>query len=185
MGTNSSTDSRTQTLATSRKKRFEAAVVGGTGYGGAELIRLLLRHPAVELTRVTSIDHVGEAVEALHRSFPPTGLVFENLALHDAARDVDVVFLALPHKVAARMARELEPLSARVIDLSGDFRLRDASSYARYYGAPHPHPEFLGTFVYGLPELYRDAISAARRVSSPSGARRSRDPLPSKTWSGR
>ncbi len=143
------------------------AVIGGTGYGGAELIRLLSRHPAVELRRVTSIDHVGEPLEAVHRNLWRTGLVFENIPAAEAAADVEVVFLALPHKVSATMAPELAAMKARVIDLSGDFRLRDAQAYARFYGGPHPHPEHLGTFVYGLPELHRAEIAGARRVASP------------------
>lgn len=142
-------------------------MIGGTGYGGAELIRLLLRHPGVELRRVTSIDHVGEPLEAVHRNLWRTGLVFENVPPAEAGSDVDVVFLALPHKVSATMAPDLASMPARVIDLSGDFRLRDADAYARYYGGAHPHPGHLGSFVYGLPELERDAIRGARRVASP------------------
>ncbi|MEZ4427566.1 MAG: N-acetyl-gamma-glutamyl-phosphate reductase [Nannocystaceae bacterium] len=142
-------------------------VVGGTGYGGAELIRLLLRHPAVDLVRVTSIDHVDEPLEVVHRNLSRTGLTFENVPILEAGRDADVVFLALPHKVSATLAVELAELSARVIDLSGDFRLRDAAAYAAFYGGAHPHPEHLGSYVYGLPELSREAIRGARRVASP------------------
>jgi N-acetyl-gamma-glutamyl-phosphate/LysW-gamma-L-alpha-aminoadipyl-6-phosphate reductase len=143
------------------------AIIGGTGYGGAELIRLLTGHPGVELTRVTSIDHVDEPLEAVHRNLHRTGLTFENIAPAQAAEGVDVVFLALPHKVSATLAPQLADVQARIIDLSGDFRLRDAQAYARFYGQEHPHPEFLGQFVYGLPELHRDAIASARRVASP------------------
>jgi LysW-gamma-L-alpha-aminoadipyl-6-phosphate/LysW-L-glutamyl-5-phosphate reductase len=151
----------------SRGEKARVAVVGGTGYGGAELCRLLLSHPQVELARVTSIDHVGESLEAVHRNLWRTGLVFEEIPLADAARGMDVVFLALPHKVSATMAPDLAEIDATVIDLSGDFRLRDAPAYARFYGGPHPHPEHLGTFVYGLPELEREAIASSRRIASP------------------
>ncbi|MBZ5714461.1 N-acetyl-gamma-glutamyl-phosphate reductase [Nannocystis pusilla] len=147
--------------------RPRVTIIGGTGYGGAELIRLLRWHPGVELVRVTSIDQVGEPLEAVHRNLPKTGLVFENIPAAEAARDVDVVFLALPHKVSATMAAELAGVSARVIDLSGDFRLRDKEAYRVYYGDVHPHPEHLGTWVYGLPELHKEAIRGARRVASP------------------
>ncbi len=143
------------------------AIIGGTGYGGAELCRLLLAHPGVELARVTSIDRVDEPLEAVHHNLTRTGLTFENIPPADAGRDMDVVFLALPHKVSATLAPQLEGVAARIIDLSGDFRLRDADSYARYYGQPHPHPEFLGRYVYGMPELHRDAIVSAHRVASP------------------
>ena len=148
--------------------RFTAAVVGGTGYGGAELIRLLLGHPDVRLARVTSIDHVGEPLEAVHLNLPKTGLSFEELPAPEAARGMDVLFLALPHKVSAAVGAALEASDAKVIDLSGDFRLRDAQVYAKYYGQAHPHPELLdGRWVYGLPELNREAIRSARRVASP------------------
>jgi N-acetyl-gamma-glutamyl-phosphate reductase len=149
-------------------KRFRAAVIGGSGYGGAELIRRLLFHPEVELSRVASIDYVGEPLGAAHPSLEGASeLVYENLSPAEAARGMDVVFLGLPHKVSAHKVAEILPTGARIIDLSGDFRLRDAAAYQRYYGAEHPHPELLGSFVYGLPELNRDAIRAARAVASP------------------
>ena len=103
------------TLARSRDSenpaRFRAAVIGGTGYGGAELIRLLVTHPAVELARVTSIDHVDEPLEAVHRTLGPTGLTFEKMSATEAAQGVDVVFLALPHKVSATMAATIDHTS--------------------------------------------------------------------------
>lgn len=148
--------------------RFRAAVVGGTGYGGAELIRLLLGHPSVALTRVSSIDSVDEPLEAVHLSLTDTGLRFEEIPLGEVARGVDVVFLGLPHKVSSTLAPEIEQLDCKVIDLSGDFRLLDKDVYRRYYGAEHPHPEHLdGRWVFGLPEVYRDEIRGATRVASP------------------
>ena len=149
-------------------KRFRAAVLGGSGYGGAELVRRLLLHPDVELVRVASIDHVGEPLGAVH--LPLTGrtsLRFENLGPAEAAAGCDVVLMGLPHRVSAGKAQAVLDTGAKVVDMSGDFRLRDAAAYARYYGAAHPHPELLGRFVYGLPELNRDAIRAARAVASP------------------
>jgi N-acetyl-gamma-glutamyl-phosphate reductase len=128
---------------------------------------LLLPHAHVDLVRVTSIDRVGEPLEAVHQNLGRTGMTFQNVTPTEAAEDVDFVFLALPHKVSATMAPELANMSAKVIDLSGDFRLRAAEDYLRYYGGEHPHPEHLGTFVYGLPELHREAIASARRVASP------------------
>lgn len=145
----------------------KVAIIGGTGYGGAELIRLLLPHPKVELVRVTSIDQVGAPLEAVHRNLGKTGLCFEDIPPERAVEGMDVVFLALPHKVTAGLSPVLASTSAKVLDLSGDFRLRDAAAYQRFYGVAHPHPEALGTFVYGLPELNRDAIAAARCVASP------------------
>jgi len=154
-------------VSDSTGSRPRIAVIGGTGYGGAELIRLLLRHPAVHLVRVTSIDHVGEPLEAVHLNLSPAGLVFEDIPPAEALRDVEVGFLALPHKVSASLAPALREAPGRVIDLSGDFRLRDEDAYARYYGLTHPHPEELGRWVYGLPELEGAALREARRVASP------------------
>ncbi len=152
----------------SANARFRAAVVGGTGYGGAELIRLLLGHPSVALTRVSSIDHVGEPLEAVHLNLHHTGLVFEEIPLAETARDVDVIFLGLPHKVSSTLAPELQGLAAKVVDLSGDFRLKDKNAYEKYYGEVHPHPDHLdGRWTFGLPELYRQQISQANRVASP------------------
>ena len=152
----------------SASERIRAAVIGGTGYGGAELIRQLLHHPSVDLVRVTSIDRVDEPLEAVHLNLTATGLTFQNIPPVDAAKDVDVVFLALPHKVSATMAAELKQVDARIIDLSGDFRLRDADQYAKYYGLEHPNPEELdGRWVYGLPELNAAQIKGATRVASP------------------
>jgi N-acetyl-gamma-glutamyl-phosphate reductase len=149
-------------------KRFKASVLGGSGYGAAEIIRRLLVHPDVELVRVASIDFVGEPLSAAHPNLEGlTDLCFEKLPPEEAAAGVDVVFLGLPHKVSATTVPALMKTSARIIDLSGDFRLKDAAAYERYYGAPHPCPELLAGAVYGLPELYRDAIRGAKLVASP------------------
>ena len=149
-------------------RRFKAAVIGGSGYGGAEMIRRLLLHPEVELVRVASVDYVGQPLGAAH---PPltgrTALKFENLAPAAAAAGCDVALLGLPHKVSAKVAPELLATGAKIVDMSGDFRLRDAAAYAKFYGGAHPHPELLGSFVSGLPELNRAAIRAARAVASP------------------
>jgi N-acetyl-gamma-glutamyl-phosphate reductase len=149
-------------------KRFKAVVIGGTGYGGAEMIRRLLIHPEVELTRVIAVDHVGEPLGAVH---PPltgrTPLRFENVPPAEAAAGADVALLGLPHKVSAQHAPAILKTGARVVDMSGDFRLSDAAAYAKYYGGAHPHAELLGTFVYGLPELNRARIIEARAVASP------------------
>ncbi len=156
-----------------RGAKYRAAVVGGTGYGGAELIRLLLAHPEVALTRVASVrdtagSYVGKPVESVHRNLTNTGLCFEQMSVSEVARGVDVVFLGLPHKVSCSLAPELAPVEARVIDLSGDYRLRDKAQYQKYYGIEHPYPEQLeGHWTFGLPELYRSKIRESRRVASP------------------
>jgi N-acetyl-gamma-glutamyl-phosphate/LysW-gamma-L-alpha-aminoadipyl-6-phosphate reductase len=150
-------------------KRFKAAVIGGSGYGGAELIRRLLLHPEVELVRVASVDFVGEPLSAAHPNLERvTDLKFEGITPAEAATGMDVVLLGLPHKVSAQKVPEIMATGARIVDLSGDFRLHDAAVYERYYGAKHPCPDKLaGTFVYGLPELHRAAIRTARYVASP------------------
>lgn len=150
------------------RKRFRAAVIGGSGYGGGELIRRLLLHPEVELARVASVDYVGEPLSAAHPNLEGrTELRFEGITPEEAARDMDVVLLALPHRVSAGKAPALLSSGARIIDLSGDFRLRDPEAYHRYYGVTHPSRELLGQFLYGLPELHRERIRAARYVASP------------------
>jgi N-acetyl-gamma-glutamyl-phosphate/LysW-gamma-L-alpha-aminoadipyl-6-phosphate reductase len=150
-------------------KRFKAAVVGGSGYGGAEMIRRLLVHPDVELVRVASVDFVGEPLSAADPALEgQTDLVFEGIPPADAARGVDVVLLGLPHTVAAAKVPEIAAAGhAKIVDMSGDFRLKDVASYERWYKHAHPCPERLADFVYGLPELNRERIRAARFVASP------------------
>ena len=149
-------------------RRFKAAIIGGSGYGAGEMLRRLLIHPEVEVARVASIDHVGKPVWHAHPHL--TGLtdaIFEDLAPRDAAKGCDVALLALPHKVTAAKVPELIELGVPIVDMSGDFRLTDAATYQKFYGNPHPHPELLGTFVYGLPELNRERIRASKRIASP------------------
>jgi N-acetyl-gamma-glutamyl-phosphate reductase len=149
-------------------KRFKAALMGGSGYGGAEIIRRLLHHPDVELLRVASVDFIDQPVADAHPTLEgATDLRFEKLSPAEVAFGVDVVLLGLPHRVSASVVPKLAETGVRIIDLSGDFRLRSAASYERYYGGPHPHPALLGSFVYGLPELYREAIGKAKWVASP------------------
>jgi len=150
-------------------KRFRAAVVGGSGYGGAELIRRLLIHPDVELVRVASVDFVGEPLSAADPKLEQrTELRFEGITPAEAARGVDVVLLGLPHTVAAQKVPELAALpGVKVVDMSGDFRLKDVAAYEAAYRHKHPCPERLADFVYGLPELDRERIRTARFVASP------------------
>lgn len=150
-------------------KRLRAAVIGGSGYGGAELIRRLLLHPDVELVRVASVDFVGEPLASADPALEgQTELVFEGIPPAEAARGVDVVLLGLPHTVAAGAVDAiLRESPTRVVDMSGDFRLEDRASYERWYEHVHPCPERLRDFVYGLPELNREEIRKARLVASP------------------
>ncbi len=148
--------------------RTRVAVIGATGYGGAELLRHLLWHPAVEVTRLVAKDHVGQRIDRVVLSLSGmTDLVVEDVAPAAVAPDADLAFLALPHRVSGRIACEYEALGLRVIDLSGDMRLLDADAHARYYGVEHPLPDRLGTFVYGMPELSRAKLRGATCVCSP------------------
>jgi N-acetyl-gamma-glutamyl-phosphate reductase len=148
--------------------RHKIAIIGGTGYGGAEILRHLLRHPAVEVARVTAADNIGKEVGEVHQNlYGLSPLRFEDVGAREAADGCDVVFLALPHKTSAKVAMELFGSGVRIIDLSGDFRLRTAAAYRRDYGVDHPCPDALGSFVYGLPEIHRERLREARRVASP------------------
>jgi N-acetyl-gamma-glutamyl-phosphate reductase len=149
-------------------KRYQACVIGGSGYGGVEMIRRLLVHPDVALVRVASVDYVGEPLGSAHPSLEGiTDLVFEGISPAEAAEGMDVVLLGLPHGVSSHKVPEVLSICPKVIDMSGDFRLRDPAAYERYYGHRHPHPELLARFVYGLPELDRERIRAACCVASP------------------
>jgi N-acetyl-gamma-glutamyl-phosphate reductase len=150
-------------------KRFRAAVIGGSGYGGAELTRRLLLHPDVELCRVASVDLVGQPLSAADPKLEQlTELLFEGIPPAEAARGMDVVLLGLPHTVAARHVPELAAIPGlKVVDMSGDFRLKDAAAYQAHYKHVHPCPALLAEFVYGLPELQRERIRGARLVASP------------------
>lgn len=146
---------------------LQTAIVGGTGYTGAELVRLLLQHPRVELCAVTSR---GEAGTPLAEYFPGlqghTDLAFS--APDTASLSAfDLVFFATPSGVAMEMAPPLLEKNVRVIDLSADFRLRDAAEWEQWYGQPHACPALLQEAVYGLPEQYRDAIRRARLLANP------------------
>lgn len=142
---------------------LRAAIVGGSGYTGGELARLLLDHPQVELTQITSR---GQAGEPIHRAHPNlrgrTDLVFTS---PNEVERADVVFLCMPHgKAAGEIDRWLD-LAPTVIDLSADFRLRSEEMYREWYGGEHPAPARLETGVYGLPELSRERLVGARLIS--------------------
>ena len=146
---------------------IRAGVVGGTGYTGAELLRLLVQHPAVELVAITSRGVAGTPVDRLFTSLRGRiGLTFvEPSAAH--LERCDVVFFSTPHGVAMSQARELLAAGVRIIDLAADFRLRDAAEFERWYKMPHACPDLLAEAVYALPETARDAIRRARIIAMP------------------
>ncbi len=139
------------------------SILGGSGYGGGELLRLLLGHPHVEIRQVTSRSHLGEYVYQVHPNLRKrTQLKFSDPA---HIEPVDVLFLALPHGEAQKRMDEYAALAGKVIDLSADFRLKDAATYQQWYGQPHAAPHWLGKFVYGLPELHRAEMAGANYIS--------------------
>jgi len=139
------------------------SVVGGSGYVGGELIRLLAQHPHVALHQVTSSTQAGRFINATHPNL--RGVVDLQFTAPDAVEPVDVLFLARPHGEAARYIDQWAERAWRVIDTSADFRLRRAEVYADWYGEPHRAPTWLDRFVYGLPERHRDALHGARYAS--------------------
>ncbi len=151
--------------------RVKTAIVGASGYTGMELLRLLLIHPGVELVAATSRQEAGKTLAAVFPRFqkaPGAELAFmEPDPDAIAATGAQVAFLALPHGVAAEIARALLDRGLRVIDLSADFRLRDAAVYQEFYDHPHPAPEMLAEAVYGLPEIRAAEIATARLVAAP------------------
>lgn len=143
------------------------AVVGASGYVGGELLRLLFRHPKVRITAVTSEQSSGKPVHALFPNLRGPELLCESLDPQQVATRAEVIFLALPHTKSAGSAQTFCKAGRKVIDLSADFRLKNAEDYETWYQAPHPCPDLLRTAVYGLPELHRDAIRSASLVASP------------------
>ena len=142
---------------------LKVAIVGGSGYTGGELLRLLLFHPEVDVQQITSERLAGKPVTRAHPNLRAvTRLKFTSI---DALTSCDVLFLCLPHGKTATRWSEFEGLAPKIIDLSADFRLKDEASYRYYYHDNHPRPELLQNFVYGIPELHRDAIRDADRVA--------------------
>ncbi len=147
---------------------MKVGVVGASGYVGGETLRLLVNHPEVEITMVTSRQHVGEY---LHRVQPSlkgfTEIVFSELDYDKMSDKCDMVFTAVPHGTASDIVKELYDRGLKIIDLSADFRLHNPQDYGKWYGWDHPHPDYLSKSVFGVPELHREKIKNAQLVSCP------------------
>lgn len=143
-------------------------MAGATGYTGIELVRLLLDHPRVQITRLYAHSHVGDPVGTVypHLAHHFVDWVYEGLS-EDTIGDIDVLFLALPHGQSQRLFKMLARHPIRVIDLSADFRLDTAERFEQAYGTPHLLPDQLGRIPLGLPELYRHQLADARYVACP------------------
>jgi len=141
------------------------AIVGAAGYAGAELTRLVLDHPGLELTQVTSSADAGTRVCDLYPALADCTLPYVPHDAQEVARDATVAFLAVPHTAAMAIVPQLLEAGVMVIDLSADFRLMQPDVYAAWYGVTHSCPELLGQAVYGLPELWREGLAGARLVA--------------------
>ena len=147
---------------------MRVGIIGGSGYTGGEVLRLLLTHPEAEVTYVTSRSRIGEYVYRVHpnlRGF--TRLRFSELNLSRIGDLCDAVVLALPHGVGLDLPPRLLEMGIKVVDLSANYRLRDPKDYEKYYGFTHPYPDLLEKRAYGLPELHRREIASASLVACP------------------
>jgi len=146
---------------------IKAGIVGGTGYTGVELLRLLASHPQVEITVITSRSEAGMPVAEM---FPNLrGYLDIHFSEPDMAvlKQCDVVFFATPNGIAMGMTRELVDAGVKVIDLAADFRIKDIAMWQKWYGMEHVSPELVAEAVYGLPEINREAVKQARVVANP------------------
>jgi N-acetyl-gamma-glutamyl-phosphate reductase len=153
--------------------KTRAAIIGAAGYTGMELLRLVHRHPELELVMVAARDNAGKRLgDVVPSTLGVDGVgdrvleAFEPERAADLAKRVDVAFLCLPHAASARAGKALYEAGLRVVDLSADFRLKSAATYAKTYGE-HPAPALLANAVYGLPELHRAELREARLIASP------------------
>lgn len=146
---------------------IRVAILGASGFVGAELLRLCAGHPELEPVVLFGDSQAGAALDSVH---PHLALAYPGRTLERYAPErlagVDLVFAALPHGKSQEIAGEILESGARFVDLGADFRLSDPEDYARWYGEPHRAPELLSRFVYGIPELHRDSISGARAVAA-------------------
>lgn len=142
---------------------IQAGIIGGSGYTGGELLRLLHFHPEVKVTQITSREHAGRYVHTVHPNM--RGVSKLKFVHPDAVEACDVLFLAMPHKTVAKNIDRYTALAPKLIDLSADFRLGSTEAYEKWYGEPHPAPDWLDKFVYGLPEQNREQLTGANYAS--------------------
>lgn len=142
---------------------IKASIIGASGYAGGELLRLLLSHPEIEVVQATSESHLGEYIYQLHPNLRKrTQLKFSS---PDLVEPCEVLFLAMPHGRSQQHIDHYAALAPKIIDLAGDFRLRNAADYKKFYAEEHQAPAWLEKFVYGLPELHREEMKTAHYIS--------------------
>jgi N-acetyl-gamma-glutamyl-phosphate reductase len=144
----------------------DIGIIGATGYTGLELLRLLQRHPGARIAWLTSESSGGQQLGDVF-ALPPALGAYPLLPLEQADLAVDLVFWCLPHVTAQAPVAAARAAGAKVIDLSADYRLRDAASYEKWYGRPHAYPQLLPAAVYGLPELHRAEVAGASLIANP------------------
>jgi LysW-gamma-L-alpha-aminoadipyl-6-phosphate/LysW-L-glutamyl-5-phosphate reductase len=147
---------------------MKIGIIGGSGYVGGELLRILLMHPQAEVTSVTSRQSAGEFVFNIHPNLRGlTQLKFVPLDIAELQKNCDLIFTATPHGGSVNLVPKLLEAGLKVIDMSADFRLKNPADYEIYYGWKHAHPEMLKDAAYGLPELHREEIKKAKLVACP------------------
>lgn len=144
-------------------EKLSVSIVGGSGYVGGELLRLLLFHPCVTVKQITSGSQFGKFAHSAHPNL--RGVTEIQFSHPDALEPCDLLFLAQPHGVSSQAIEHFAGLAGRIIDTSADFRLRSPDAYTQWYGEPHPAPAWLDKFVYGLPERYRARLAEANYAS--------------------
>jgi LysW-gamma-L-alpha-aminoadipyl-6-phosphate/LysW-L-glutamyl-5-phosphate reductase len=147
-----------------QNETINASIVGGSGYAGGELLRLLLGHPNINVQQVTSESNANKFVKITHPNLRKTTTL--KFCSVKELQKCDVLFLCLPHGMAMKRIDQFKKLAPRIIDLSGDFRLNNAKDYDTWYNHPHTNPSLLKKFIYGIPELHREKMQKATMISS-------------------
>lgn len=150
------------------ENKVRVGIVGATGYTALELIRILLRHPHVEISKVTSRDDSGPHLSEVHPSLRDRlDLRFETLDVESFCDGLECAFCCLPHAASAEVVGRLLACGIKVIDFSADYRLNDVATFEQWYGVQHPDPDRVGSVAYGIPELFRDQIRSSDLVANP------------------
>jgi len=147
---------------------LSVAIIGGSGYVGGELTRLIYLHPEVKLKATYSRSHAGKYIHSVHPNLRGIlEMTFTGDDPVELASSSDITFLCLPHGQSSKIVPDIARSNTRIIDLGADFRLKEQSAYTKWYGFQHPAPDLLNEFVYGLPELHRKEIATTRKVAVP------------------